>query len=98
MRPGHVPTARWDDGSALEDAVLRGVSRYPERGRGQGLKGVRNYAARWKGKLSVRSGTARISIGQAWEAEVPLAKGLAPFPGAQVQVIIPQAVSDEPKR
>lgn len=90
--PGHLPSARWDDAAALEEAVIRGVSRFRERGRGQGLAGARNYVGRWNGKLSVRSGTARISIVPSWDDDVPLAEGLAPFPGAQVQVIIPEAV------
>lgn len=90
--PGHLPSARWDDGAALEEAVIRGVSRFRDRGRGQGLAGARNYVGRWNGKLSVRSGTARISIVPSWDDDVPLAEGLAPFPGAQVQVIIPEAV------
>lgn len=92
MTPNHVPSARWDDASALEEAVIRGVSRFRDRGRGQGLAGTRNYVGRWSGKLSVRSGTARISIVPSWDEDVPLAEGLAPFPGAQVQVIIPEAV------
>lgn len=90
--PGHLPTARWDDAAALEEAVIRGVSRFRDRGRGQGLAGARNYVGRWNGKLSVRSGTARISIVPSWDDDFPLAEGLAPFPGAQVQVIIPEAV------
>jgi len=89
--PGHVPSARWDDAAALEEAVIRGVSRFRDRSRGQGLAGTRNYVGRWKGKLSVRSGTARISIVPPWDDDVPLAEGLAPFPGAQVQVILPEA-------
>ena len=90
--PGHLPSARWDDATALEEAVIRGVSRFRDRGRGQGLAGARNYVGRWNGKLSVRSGTARISIVPAWDDDVPLAEGLTPFAGAQVQVIIPEAV------
>ena len=88
--PGHIPSDRWDDATALEEAVIRGVSRFRDRGRGQGLAGARKYVGRWNGKLSVRSGTARISIAPSWDEEVPLAEGLAPFPGAQVQVIIPE--------
>lgn len=89
--PGHLPTSRWDDAAALEEAVIRGVSRFRDRGRGQGLAGTRKYVGRWDGKLSVRSGTARISIVPDWDDDVPLAEGLAPFRGAQVQVIIPEA-------
>lgn len=90
--PGKATSDRWDDAAALEEAVIRGVSRFRERGRGQGLAGARNYVGRWNGKLSVRSGTARISIVPSWDDDLPLAEGLAPFPGAQVQVIIPEAV------
>jgi len=91
--PGHLPTARWDDAAALEEAVIRGVSRFRDRSRGQGLAGARNYVGRWNGKLSVRSGTARISIVPSWDDDPPLVENLAPFPGSQVQVIIPEAVS-----
>jgi hypothetical protein len=91
--PGHVASARWDDAAALEEAVIRGASRFRDRSRGQGLAGARSYVGRWNGKLSVRSGTARIAIVPPWDDDVPLAEGLAPFPGAQVQVIIPEAVT-----
>ena len=94
--PGHLPSARWDDAAALEDSVIRGVSRFRDRSRGQGLAGARSYVGRWSGKLSVRSGTARISIVPGWDEDLPLAEGLAPFPGAQVQVIIPEAVPGGP--
>jgi anti-sigma regulatory factor (Ser/Thr protein kinase) len=94
--PGHLPSARWDDATALEEAVIRGVSRFRDRGRGQGLAGARNYVGRWNGKLSVRSGTARISIVPSWDDDVPLAEGLPQFPGAQVQVIIPEHVPSSP--
>ena len=96
--PGHLPSARWDDATALEEAVIRGVSRFRDRGRGQGLAGARNYVGRWQGKLSVRSGTARIAIVPPWDDDVPLAEGLPAFPGAQVQVIIPEAASDTEAR
>jgi hypothetical protein len=91
--PGHLPSDRWDDANALEEAVIRGVSRFRERGRGQGLAGARKYVGRWNGKLSVRSGTARISIVPSWDDDVPLAEKLPAFPGAQVQVIIPEAMA-----
>jgi hypothetical protein len=73
--------------------VIRGVSRFRERGRGQGLAGARKYVGRWQGKLSVRSGTARIAIVPSWDDDPPLVEELMPFPGAQLQVIIPEAVT-----
>jgi len=94
--PGHLPTARWDDAAALEEAVIRGVSRFRERGRGHGLAGARNYVGRWHGKLSVRSGTARIAIVPEWDDDLALVERLPQFPGAQVQVIIPEAMDGGP--
>ena len=90
--PGKQLSDRWDDAAALEEAVVRGVSRFRDPGRGQGLAGVRRYVGRWDGKLSVRSGTARISIVPGWDDDVPLAEDLPDFPGAQVQVTIPERV------
>ncbi len=95
--PGRVRSDRWDDAAALEEAVIRGVSRFRDPGRGQGLAGVRRYIARWDGKLSVRSGTAKIAIVPSWDDDVPLAEKLAPFPGSQVQVTIPERVSGGPR-
>lgn len=80
---------RWGDGAALEAAVLQSVSRFRDPGRGQGLAGIRRYLARWDGKISIRSGTARIAIVPTWDDDVPLTEQLAPFPGAQVQLVIP---------
>ena len=83
---------RWDDGMALEEAVIRGVSRFRDPGRGQGLAGIRRYVGKWSGKLSVRSGTARIAIVPGWDDDVPLAERLPAFPGAQMQITIPERV------
>ena len=95
--PGRVRNDRWDDAAALEEAVIRGVSRFRDPGRGQGLAGVRRYIGRWDGKVSVRSGTARIAIVPSWDDDVPLAEKLAPFPGSQIQVTIPERVSGGPR-
>lgn len=88
--PGRQLGDRWDDGVALEEAVIRGVSRFRDPGRGQGLAGVRRYIGRWDGKLSVRSGTSRIAIVPSWDDDVPLDKQLPAFPGAQMQITIPE--------
>ena len=91
--PNRPRSDRWDDAMALEEAVVRGVSRFRDPGRGQGLAGVRRYVGRWDGKLSVRSGTARIAIVPSWDEDVPLNEGLAGFPGAQMQITIPERVN-----
>jgi len=85
---------RWGDGAALEAALIQGVSRFREPGRGQGFRGIRKYLDRWEGKISIRSGTARIAMIRDWDEDVPLREGLAPFPGAQLQLVIP-AVTQE---
>jgi len=80
---------RWSDATALEAALIQGVSRFRDPGRGQGLGGIRRYVSRWDGRISIRSGTARIAIVPSWDDEVPLADGLPDFPGSQMLQIIP---------
>jgi len=80
---------RWGDAAALEAALIQGVSRFRDPGRGQGLAGIKRYLTRWDGKISIRSGTARLSIVPKWDDDVPLAENLPFFPGSQVQVVIP---------
>lgn len=81
---------RWGDGEALEAAVLNGYSRHTEPGRGQGIRGIKGYAHRHDGRLSIRSGTARVTIVPPWDDSPPREDGLPAFAGAQVQIIIPE--------
>jgi len=81
---------RWGDAAALEAALIQGVSRFRDPGRGQGLAGIRRYLARWEGKVAIRSGTARIAIVPRWDDDVPLRDSLPAFPGSQVLLIIPE--------
>jgi anti-sigma regulatory factor (Ser/Thr protein kinase) len=85
---------RWGDGAALELALLQSVSRFRDPGRGQGLAGIRRYLGRWEGKISIRSGTARLSVVPSWDDDVPLAEHLPFFPGSQVQITIPAQERD----
>lgn len=80
---------RWGDAAALEAAVIQNVSRFRDPGRGQGIAGIKRYLTRWSGKLTIRSGTARIAIVPPWDDDLPLTDHLAPFPGAQVQIVLP---------
>jgi hypothetical protein len=80
---------RWGDAAALEAAVIQNVSRFRDPGRGQGIAGIKRYLSRWSGKFSIRSGTARIAIVPSWDEDEPMIEHLAPFPGAQVQIVIP---------
>src|SRR6266540_3490517 len=86
---------RWGDAAALEAALIQGVSRFRDPGRGQGLAGIRRYLARWEGKVAIRSGTARIAIVPRWDDDVPLKDGLPEFPGSQVLLIIPEQESEK---
>ena len=81
---------RWGDAAALEAGLLKGVSRFRDPGRGQGLAGIKRYLQRWDGKISVRSGTARLSaLPTTWDDEPPVSDKLPDFPGTQVQIVIP---------
>ena len=82
--------SRWGDSAALEAALIQGVSRFRDPGRGQGLAGIRRWLNRWNGKISIRSGTARIAEFPPWERDESLRDGLPPFPGAQVQLVVPE--------
>jgi anti-sigma regulatory factor (Ser/Thr protein kinase) len=90
---GRPRSDRWDDAMALEEAVIRGVSRFRDPGRGQGLAGVRRFIGKWDGKLAIRSGTARIAIVPEWDEDLPLREGLPDFPGAQMQITIPERLA-----
>ena len=65
-----------------------------DKGRGQGLAGIRRFIAQWHGKLTVRSGTARLAITPAWDEDVPMTKGMPYFPGTQMQITIPERIGD----
>lgn len=80
---------RWGDGLAIETALIHNISRFRDPGRGQGLAGTKRYLARWQGKISIRSGSARVCIPPTWDDEPPMTEGLAWFPGSQVTIVIP---------
>ncbi|MCC7053717.1 MAG: sensor histidine kinase [Gemmatimonadaceae bacterium] len=94
LEPTRGAGDRWDDGAALEAAVLRATSRFHDPGRGQGIAGIRRYVGKWQAKFTVRSGTARIGIFPEGDEDPRLVKNLPPFPGAQMQIVIPQAFPD----
>src|SRR4030065_56872 len=79
-----------DDIEAIEKALLYGVSRYADEGRGHGLAAVRRFVNQWNGKLSPRSDTARCSSipESAWGNEKEL--NLAHFPGSQINILLPE--------
>lgn len=80
---------RWNDLTALQAAFLHGVTRFRDPGRGQGLKQIRARVRRWGGRVSIRSGTARVADIPEWDDSPAVQEGLAPFPGSQIQIILP---------
>ncbi len=85
---------RWGDGAALEAALIQGVSRFRDPGRGLGFASIKRFLDQWQGKIAVRSGTARLAIVPSWDEDVPLSEQLPFFPGAQVQIIIPAQIAE----
>lgn len=86
---------RWGDATALEAAFIHGLTRFPDSGRGQGIQQIRKQVRRWDGIISIRSGTARIADVPEWDDSPPLEEGLAPFPGAQINIILPARDGEE---
>ena len=80
---------RWGDATALEAAFIHGLTRFPDSGRGQGIQQIRKQVRRWDGAISIRSGTARIADVPSWDEAPPMEDNLPPFPGAQIQIILP---------
>jgi hypothetical protein len=86
---------RWSDATALEAAFFQGATRFHDPGRGQGLQQIRKQVARWGGKVSIRSGSARIADVPAWDDSPSLESDLSPFPGAQICILLPARVGQE---
>lgn len=78
------------DIEALEKGLLHGASRFADKGRGHGLSAVRRFVKQWNGKLSVRSGTAKLSIIPQWARGKAKEINLAYFPGAQINIMLPE--------
>ncbi len=78
------------DLEAIEKALIHGASRYTEKGRGHGLAAVRRFINQWNGKLSIRSGTAKLSIIPQWAWGKEKELNLTHFPGAQINILLPE--------
>ena len=78
------------DLEAIEKALIHGASRYTEKGRGHGLAAVRRFVNQWNGKLSIRSGTGKLSIIPAWAWGREKEHNLNHFPGTQVNILLPE--------
>ncbi len=79
-----------DDLEAIEKGLFHGASRFADKGRGHGLSAVRKFVRQWDGKLSIRSGTARLSIIPQWARGKAKERNLSYFPGAQINIMLPE--------
>jgi len=79
-----------NDLDAIEKGLLHGASRFADKGRGHGLSAVRRFVKQWNGKLSIRSGTAKLSIIPQWARGKAKEHNLAYFPGAQIHIMLPE--------
>jgi anti-sigma regulatory factor (Ser/Thr protein kinase) len=79
-----------NDLDAIEKALVHGVSRYRDEGRGHGLAAVRRFIRQWNGKITIRSGTARFSIIPDWAWGKERETNLTYFPGSQIHIMLPE--------
>jgi len=79
-----------NDLEAIDKAFFHGASRYAEKGRGHGLAAVRRFVSEWDGKLSIRSGRARLSVIPKWSWGKEKEARLIYFPGAQINIMLPE--------
>lgn len=75
---------------SIEEALIHGASRYSDKGRGHGLDAVRRFVKQWNGKISIRSGTAKLSIIPEWAWGKEKEHNLTHFPGAQINILLPE--------
>ncbi len=79
-----------NDLDSIEKALLHRASRYADKGRGHGLNAVRLFVNQWNGKISIRSGTAKLSIIPDWTWGREKDSHLTYFPGAQINILLPE--------
>jgi anti-sigma regulatory factor (Ser/Thr protein kinase) len=79
------------DMEAIEKALLQGASRHEDEGRGHGLAAVRRFVTQWQGRLSIRSGTARLSLVPEWSRGRERERNLVNVPGSQINITLPEA-------
>jgi hypothetical protein len=84
---------KWNDFQALSLALFERASRFSDPGRGHGLSEVRKLVQRWNGKISIRSGTARLVLAPTWDSATQPQTDLPPFPGTLISIILPEMQS-----
>ena len=84
--------ASFGDAAALEAAFTHGQTRFHDPGRGQGLQQIRKQVKRWGGRVSIRSGTARIADVPEWDDSARLEMDLPALPGSQIGIVLPARI------
>ena len=79
-----------DDQEALDKALFHAVSRHDDEGRGHGLASVRRFTDKWNGKISIRSGRAKLAVIPKWSWGKKREADLTYFPGAQINIMLPE--------
>lgn len=79
-----------NDLHAIEKALIHGASRFTDEGRGHGLAAVKRFINHWNGRLSIRSGNAKLSLNPKWARGKEKELNLTPFPGAQIGILLPE--------
>ena len=60
---------------------------------------IKRYLLKWAGKISVRSGTARLAFVPGWDDDLPAVDNLSFFPGSQIMIVVPaQSGAPAPER
>jgi len=97
LRCGLQYGENWSDLVALEEALLHDTLRDPTTDREHGLSAAKYFVQRWGGMLSVRSGTAKLSLfpdrERGRERETcrrDRETGLSEFPGVQISLTLPE--------
>lgn len=78
------------DLEAVDKALFHAASRYADEGRGHGLAAVRRFINKWNGKISIRSGSAKLAVVPEWSWGKSRETGLTYFPGAQINIMLPE--------
>ena len=81
------------DLEAIEKALLHGASRHEDEGRGHGLAAAKRFIEQWQGRLSIRSGTARLSLIPKWARGREREMNLVNLPGSQINIILPEVLN-----
>ena len=86
---------KWSDHMALHKTLFEGVSRFNDPGRGNGIVRSKELVNKLNGKMSIRSGTAKLwGKIPSWEIERFFRKSLTYLPGTQINIQLPVPIEN----